>query len=174
RPARSSFLTRPWLLNRIASGGPEIVVTEYSTPNPIPNGRPNSRSHRIGRPRPGAWARVSRRMDGVGRKLVTAGDAGQQRDENGKHPPPYGRNAVAIDEQDIQVDEDFDHDHGGVQDATRVEDEGDRHGERGKPIAKGAVDEGRKQRDRGEDDHGGVERRHLSRSPVLPRDPGAQ
>ena len=31
-------LTKPWLLNRIASGGPEIVVTEYSTPSPMPKG----------------------------------------------------------------------------------------------------------------------------------------
>ena len=28
RPARNSFFTKPWLLNRIASGGPEMVVTE--------------------------------------------------------------------------------------------------------------------------------------------------
>ena len=29
--------------------GPEIVVTEYSTPMPNPNGNPNARSARIGR-----------------------------------------------------------------------------------------------------------------------------
>ena len=92
----------------------------------------------------------------------------------GKYPSPYGRNTVAIDEQDIEVDEDLDQDHGGIEDAPGKEDEGDRHGERGKPIAKGAVDEGRKQRDSGEDHHGGVERGHFSRSPVFPRDPGAQ
>src|SRR5215472_2714883 len=47
RPARNSFLTRPWLLNKIANGGPEMVVTEYRTPSAVPKGRPIRRFSRV-------------------------------------------------------------------------------------------------------------------------------
>src|ERR1700687_3100517 len=46
--ARKSFFVNPWLLSMTASGGPEIVVTEYRTPTPPPNTRPTDRSERIG------------------------------------------------------------------------------------------------------------------------------
>ena len=35
--ARNSCFASPWLLNATASGGPEMVVIEYSTPSPPPN-----------------------------------------------------------------------------------------------------------------------------------------
>src|SRR6516164_11078875 len=62
RPARNSFLTKPWLLNRIAKGGPEMVVTEYRTPRAVPNGRPISHADRIGLRQPAACTRISGRI----------------------------------------------------------------------------------------------------------------
>jgi hypothetical protein len=49
----------PWLLKYRASGGPEIVVIEYSTPTPSPNGAPTARVRRIGQRSPAAWTRIS-------------------------------------------------------------------------------------------------------------------
>ena len=63
-----------------------------------------------------------------GKKKASDGDTRQQPDENGEHPFPYRRNALAIDEQNVQVDENLDHYQGGVQDAVRVEDECNRDG----------------------------------------------
>ena len=40
------------------NGGPEMVVTEYKKPSPVPKGRPTSRSDRIGLLRPAAWTRI--------------------------------------------------------------------------------------------------------------------
>src|SRR5262245_12722092 len=89
-------------------------------------------------------------------------DAGQQSDENGKYPSHYSRHAVPIDEQDVQVKEDFDHNGGGIQDAIGIKNECERHGERRKSIADGTVYEGRKQSDRNKNDQCGVEGRHLT------------
>ena len=85
------------MLNRIASGGPEIVVTEYSTPSPMPKGTPNRRSDRIGLPPAGGLDQNEGQNDRVGekfgpvgmkrrQKISSDGDAGQQPDENGEVP----------------------------------------------------------------------------------------
>ena len=55
--ARNSCFASPWLLSASASGGPEIVVTEYSTPRPPPNATPAVFSDRIGRRKPAAFCR---------------------------------------------------------------------------------------------------------------------
>jgi hypothetical protein len=47
--ARNSFFARPWLFSMMASGGPEIVVTEYKTPSAPPNPKPTARSDLSGR-----------------------------------------------------------------------------------------------------------------------------
>ncbi len=49
---------------------------------------------------------------------------------------------------------------GGIQDAICIENESHRHGERGKPIAEGAIYEGCKQSDPGENDHRSIKWRH--------------
>ena len=96
-----------------------------------------------------------------GKKKCSDCDAGQQPNENGKYPLPYSRNAFPVDEENVQVDENFDHHQGWVQDTISVENERDRHGERGKSVTKGAIYKGRKQSDRGKNDHSGVQRKHL-------------
>ena len=78
-----------------------------------------------------------------GKKIASECNTGQQPNQNGNNPFPYSRNAVPIDEENIQVNEDFDHNQGGIQDAIRVENERDRHGERGKSVAERAIDKGR-------------------------------
>src|ERR1700746_2066069 len=67
-------------------------------------------------------------------------DAGHQPDENGNHSSPYGPNSVQVDEQHVQVNEDFDHHDSGIQDSS----ERDWHGERREPITKSAIYKGRK------------------------------
>src|SRR5438034_7105881 len=58
RPARKSCFVKPWLLNITARGGPEIVVTEYSTPRPPPNTSPTRRSSLMGLRNPAACSRI--------------------------------------------------------------------------------------------------------------------
>ncbi len=62
-------------------------------------------------------------------KIGSEPDARQQSDENGKHALPDRRNAASIDEENVQVDEDFDQHQRGVEHAIGIEDERDRHGE---------------------------------------------
>src|SRR5438046_8472443 len=100
-----------------------------------------------------------------GEKKAPHRDTRQQPDENGEDPLPYRWNALAIDEQNVQVDENLDHHQGGIQDAVRVENECNRNGERGKSIAERAIDEGRQQGDRGKNEHCGIEGKHPS-SPI--------
>ena len=88
-------------------------------------------------------------------------DAGQQSREDRNHSFPYSPDAAQIDEQHVNVDEDFNHDDGGVQDTICIKHECNWHGERRKPVAEGAIHKGRKQSDPGKHDHGGVKRRHL-------------
>src|SRR5665213_992647 len=57
--ARNSRFANPWLLSQIASGGPEIVVTEYNKPTPAPNGSAADRSDRMGLRNPAAWNRIN-------------------------------------------------------------------------------------------------------------------
>src|SRR6184192_3737069 len=42
-----------------------------------------------------------------GKKKCSDCDAGQQPNENGKYPLPYSRNAFPVDEENVQVDENF-------------------------------------------------------------------
>jgi len=70
-------------------------------------------------------------------------------------------NAVQVDEQHVKVNEDFDHNDSGIQDAICIKNERDWHGQGRKPIAKVTIYKGCKQSDPGENDHGGVKRRHL-------------
>src|SRR2546430_2196216 len=69
---KSSF-AKPWLLSASASGGPEIVVTEYRTPTPAPKGTPAAPSSEgSGRRRHAAGAEA--RPDGGGRAFVALPD----------------------------------------------------------------------------------------------------
>src|SRR5207245_5370339 len=65
-----------------------------------------------------------------GEKVAAERNTGQQADENGIDPLPYGRNAGPIDEEHIEVNEDFDQNQGGVQNAIGLENERDRQRER--------------------------------------------
>src|SRR5471030_1459398 len=56
--ARNSCFEKPWLLSATASGGPEIVVTAYSTPTPPPRASAAARSARTGLRRPAACSRI--------------------------------------------------------------------------------------------------------------------
>ena len=87
-------------------------------------------------------------------------DAGQQPDENGKYPFQYSRNAVAIDEQDVEINEDLDHDDGWIEDAICIKKEPERHGERRKAVTNGAIYKGGKQSDAGNNDQRGIKARH--------------
>src|SRR5271165_5144063 len=96
-----------------------------------------------------------------GKKKAADCDTWQQSNENGRYPSPYGRNAVPIDEEDIQVNEDFDDNQCGVQDAITIENQCNWNGERGKPVAKGAIYEGRKQGDPCKNDYSSIKGKHL-------------
>src|SRR5215831_809084 len=69
-------------------------------------------------------------------------NADQQADDNGDHSFPYGPNAVQVDEQHVQVNEDFDHNDCGIQNAICIKNERDWHGERRKPVAKSTIYKG--------------------------------
>ena len=50
---------------------------------------------------------------------------------------------------------------GGIQDTICIKKERERHGERRKPIANGAIYKGRKQGDPGKNDRSGIKGRHF-------------
>src|SRR5205814_954460 len=95
------------------------------------------------------------------KRIGSDSDAGQQPDEDGKHPSPNGWNAASIDEKNVQVHEDFDQDQSRIEHAIGIEDESDRHGERRKPVAERTVYKRRKQGDPCKNDQCGVNWRHL-------------
>src|SRR5204862_3086450 len=74
---------------------------------------------------------------------------------------PYSPNAAEVDEQHVKVNEDFEHNDSGIQDAICIKNERDWHGQGRKPIAKGTIYKGCKQTRPGKNDHGRVKRRHL-------------
>jgi len=91
-----------------------------------------------------------------GEKIAAQRDAGHQADEYGIDPLPYRRNARAVDDEDIQVDEDLDEDQGRVEDAIGAEQQPYGYGERGKSVAERAVDEGGEEGDGDKSYRGGV------------------
>ena len=149
-----------------------MVVTEYRMPSAGPKGN-TDQPCRPNRPSPtgcldqdeGQNNRVGTEFDPAGLKRSknegSDGDTGQQSDENWKHPFPYGANAAPVDEQDVEVEEDLDHDNGGIQDAICIKNQRERHRERRKPIADRAIYKGRKQGDPGKNDDSGVNGKHL-------------
>ena len=103
-----------------------------------------------------------------GEKVAADCNAGQQADENGIDPVPYSRNAGPIDEKHIQVDEDFDQNQSGIQNAIGIENERDRHGERRKPVPKGSVHKGGKESNSHEHDRADVKGGHDQCFPFTP------
>src|ERR1700738_4551340 len=140
-------------------------------PSPVPNGSPTSHVDRIGRREPPPRYRGRGRNAVLGSEFDPAGlnrgerqrsyaDTGQQPDQNGKYPFPDRGNSLQIDQQDVEIDEDFDDDDGGIEHAVGVKNQRERHGERGKAVTDGPVHEGREQRDPGKNQRGGVQGRH--------------
>ncbi len=95
-----------------------------------------------------------------GEEVTACRNAGQQSDEYRIDPFPYRRNARAVDEEDIHVDEDLDEDQRRVQDAIGMEKQSHRDGERGKAVTERAVDEGREESHCDENDRAGFNREH--------------
>src|SRR6267142_4051751 len=93
-------------------------------------------------------------------KVAAYRDAGQQSDEYRIDPFPYYRNARAVDEEDVQIDEDLDENQRRVQDTVGVEKQSHRYGERGKSIAERAVHEGSEESHGDKNDRAGFDGEH--------------
>src|SRR5881397_1779579 len=147
-PARKSCFVKPWLLNITASGGPEIVVTEYSTPRPPPKTSPRRRSSLMGLRKPAACSRIrgSRTMNVPSLSRAECHARGQA--ENHRHDPtPDVWDARPVDPEDVRVQGHFDPDEGRVQDPVRVKEQSHRHRDRRESVAERAVDGSCEQRD---------------------------
>ena len=90
---------------------------------------------------------------GIDRRQEQAADddARHQAEDDGQRALPDAGDTAPIDEQRIDVDDDFDEHQGGVEYAVGVEEDSDRHGEGREAIADGAIDGGGEERDDDED-----------------------
>src|SRR3954470_22271843 len=90
-----------------------------------------------------------------GEEIAAERNAGQESEQDRIDALPYAAHAGAIDEKHVEVQRNFHEHKRWIEDSVRQEEQPDRHGQRGKAIAEGAIHEGGEERDERERDEAG-------------------